>query len=1326
MASSGPFRGLVPYDEASRDAFFGRDAERDALVRMVLAERFRIGLLTGAPGVGKTSLVRAGLIPQLSDHGALAVYLSEYGDFERGLARALLRARGEGAGQHDDAAALLAELCAEQPHGAVLIFDHIGDALARDSEGRPVPYDRSAAGEIADGVPVAGDESRQAAAGPPPRTTALVDELADFMTRVVRAASDRARFLLVVDTDRLFWLGALEQRLGVAIAPTARYALQPFSTRVATEVIEQTVLAGGGYFEDGLSAAIATDLTQDGPAAASELQIVCKTAVDLRATTAARYRVAGGARALGLAFLDRAVEAAGGEPAMRLMGAMVDLPGRQTLALSELAEGAGLPQAAAERAAHALLGGGVVRRERDAGGNERYGLAHEVLASRARDYLGGLRQKMVQARLTLQRRLAASSWLRPRELRLVRRYGGATLGPEGVRLVAKSVRILQMAASAVVFGSVALFGLLYMRAANSYQARIEEGRVVVRLARPSAILAWLPHTPAFGAVLGDTGVPANSLTDAARVELERGRGGLVGIRDQQPSWLAETIDRLRPVLRGSALIVVGRPEGYEILRQAFRDPGQQRDVLARLQAIGRGERAEGEILMAALAADDLELRRRAVEVAVGIDARRPGALKEVLAAALRDGAAGVARTVVREAAGLEPGEAAALLQQALGAGGPVELRRAAVEAAEALAARSVEAAADALRPAVADADPATRRAALALLSRLLEQSPTKVRPVLERVAADEGAREEQRVAALLALRQGHVDGAGDSAALVALLEKAAGGGSERLRSAALPLLARVGQPQKALELAQAVQAGAPALRAAAAAAYGALAGRGVDVTAPLKALAADSNLEVRVEAIRALAGLGKDALPLLEKAAFDGNAEVERAAIEAAGALAHVNAYGVATLLDKVLRSGRASLRRSALEQMGAVGEVKPPAATTALSRALKDRDPQLRQGAVTGMCAVARKAVGQVLPYLKVALRDEDAGVRLRLAACARKDPALGARFSPALAADADPAVRVAAAEALGAMGAKNADGAVLAQLVADRDRAVRLAALKVVGAVHVLREPDKTLAAAFVGADAEEKRLLVETAHALKAPAPVRLAAADSDPAVRRAAIEAAPLLGDRGVKLLAGALEDRDAGVRMAAMRVLASLAGGAAEAVAALERIVRHGAADEREAALAALADGEGAVRERAQRLIGETLEQRSEALRVAAARAGGRLAARDPARAVPLLERALGDRAYDVRRAATPGLALAFAKTLQPAELAARLAKADQRASLRAALLEALARQTANGPHEGEARTVLERVAVEGGPLQRFGAALVRGFGGSVEDLDGFLAEIVGG
>jgi hypothetical protein len=64
---------MRPYSEDDAPFFFGREAEAaDLRVRI---ERSRLTLLYAQAGLGKTSLIRAGLAPELSKHGYLPVYL---------------------------------------------------------------------------------------------------------------------------------------------------------------------------------------------------------------------------------------------------------------------------------------------------------------------------------------------------------------------------------------------------------------------------------------------------------------------------------------------------------------------------------------------------------------------------------------------------------------------------------------------------------------------------------------------------------------------------------------------------------------------------------------------------------------------------------------------------------------------------------------------------------------------------------------------------------------------------------------------------------------------------------------------------------------------------------------------------------------------------------------------------------------------------------------------------------------------------------------------------------------------------------------------------
>src|SRR4051812_10609298 len=65
--SINPFPGLRPFEPDESYLFFGRDGQGDELLRRLRQSRF-VGIV-GTSGSGKSSLVRAGLIPAL--HGGV-------------------------------------------------------------------------------------------------------------------------------------------------------------------------------------------------------------------------------------------------------------------------------------------------------------------------------------------------------------------------------------------------------------------------------------------------------------------------------------------------------------------------------------------------------------------------------------------------------------------------------------------------------------------------------------------------------------------------------------------------------------------------------------------------------------------------------------------------------------------------------------------------------------------------------------------------------------------------------------------------------------------------------------------------------------------------------------------------------------------------------------------------------------------------------------------------------------------------------------------------------------------------------------------------------
>lgn len=62
-AAFAPYKGLIPYDEDDAGFFFGRQRERDMIEANLIATR--LTLLYGASGVGKSSVLRAGVVHHL-------------------------------------------------------------------------------------------------------------------------------------------------------------------------------------------------------------------------------------------------------------------------------------------------------------------------------------------------------------------------------------------------------------------------------------------------------------------------------------------------------------------------------------------------------------------------------------------------------------------------------------------------------------------------------------------------------------------------------------------------------------------------------------------------------------------------------------------------------------------------------------------------------------------------------------------------------------------------------------------------------------------------------------------------------------------------------------------------------------------------------------------------------------------------------------------------------------------------------------------------------------------------------------------------------------
>ena len=117
-----PLRGLNAFAESERDVLFGRDREREDIARLVIGEGFRAGLLHGEPGVGKTSLLRAGVIPHLRDHGVIALACDDIGDPVESFGQAVTSATGLSKTDEETPVAFLSRVVGQALSGQLYLF----------------------------------------------------------------------------------------------------------------------------------------------------------------------------------------------------------------------------------------------------------------------------------------------------------------------------------------------------------------------------------------------------------------------------------------------------------------------------------------------------------------------------------------------------------------------------------------------------------------------------------------------------------------------------------------------------------------------------------------------------------------------------------------------------------------------------------------------------------------------------------------------------------------------------------------------------------------------------------------------------------------------------------------------------------------------------------------------------------------------------------------------------------------------------------------------------------------------------------------------------
>src|SRR5450759_768973 len=193
----------------------------------------------------------------------------------------------------------------------------------------------------------------------------------------------------------------------------------------------------------------------------------------------------------------------------------------------------------------------------------------------------------------------------------------------------------------------------------------------------------------------------------------------------------------------------------------------------------------------------------------------------------------------------------------------------------------------------------------------------------------------------------------------------------RLRTAALPIYARLIDTGQVEHLAVIATKGPPTGRVTAAALWGVVAIKQPDnASRPLKVFLYDQSPDVRAEAARAFGYLKREGAELVRRAMLDPNPEVAKAAIESSVRLAASQAALVAEDLGHALAKVRPATRKLIVDALGQIGQTRPAAVLPPLARALKLGDIPTRVSAARAFCEMAKKAPVAASPYLRIASR--------------------------------------------------------------------------------------------------------------------------------------------------------------------------------------------------------------------------------------------------------------------------------------------------------------------------------------------------------------------
>jgi len=263
-----PFKFLDFYRETDSDLFFGRESEIDSICSKILSHRSFI--LYGRSGVGKSSIIHAGVIPVLKKEGkvvgVLRTFLNPVEDFIEFINKTFLKNKQE---KIQDFQALKKEIAGKE---LILIFDQFEEYFLRPAA-----------------------ELRQ--------------KFLEILSEFLNSESTVIKVVFVIREDHLAEMNTLK-----SVFPDIfmnEFRLLKLTPSQATRAITEPGRRLNFEMEESLVTTILADLSDDDSIDPPQLQIVCDALFDSRngstVISLTTYLGLGGAAKILIEYLDRVI-----------------------------------------------------------------------------------------------------------------------------------------------------------------------------------------------------------------------------------------------------------------------------------------------------------------------------------------------------------------------------------------------------------------------------------------------------------------------------------------------------------------------------------------------------------------------------------------------------------------------------------------------------------------------------------------------------------------------------------------------------------------------------------------------------------------------------------------------------------------------------------------------------------------------------------------------------------------------------------------------------------------------------------------------------------